>query len=62
MSNTISYERRPELGVIEMSNGLTAVVIERLSLASSILAQTDRQRELAVWFASHDQAMYGPEK
>ena len=42
-----------------MSNGLTSVVISTLVLAASALAQTDRQRELAVWFASHDQGVFG---
>lgn len=59
MANTISYDARPDLRDVGMSNGLTAVFISVLSLASSALAQIDRQRELAAWFASHDQGVFG---
>ena len=59
MGNHITYERRPDLDHVKMSNGLTSVFVSVLSLATSALAETDRQRELAVWFASHDQGAFG---
>ena len=59
MGNLITYCRRPDLAAVQMSNGLTSVFVSVLSLAASTLAQTDRQREFAVWFASHDQDVYG---
>jgi hypothetical protein len=43
-----------------MSNGLTSVFVSVLALGASELAKTDRQREFAAWFASHDQRVYGP--
>jgi len=59
MANRVSYEARPELGSVRMSNGMTSVFIAVLSLAASDLAQTDRHRELAVSLASHDQGVFG---
>ena len=59
MGNLITYKLRPDLGALKMSNGQTAAFVSILSLAASALAETDRQRELAVWFASHDQGAFG---
>jgi hypothetical protein len=59
MSNHISYTARPDLAVIQMSNGRTAVFISMLALSASYLATNDRQRLLAVWLASHDQSICG---
>lgn len=59
MGNLITYCRRPDLAPVQMSNGLTSVFVSVLLLAASTLAQTDRQREFAVWFASHDQNVFG---
>jgi hypothetical protein len=42
-----------------MNNGLTSVFVSVLTLAASELAETDRQRECAAWFASHDQSVFG---
>jgi hypothetical protein len=58
MANTVTYEARPDLQYIRMSNGLTSVFVSVLALAASELAETDRPRGFAVWFASHDQ-LYG---
>lgn len=44
---------------IKMSNGLTQMFVEMLALAGTALAQTDHQRDLVVWLASHDQAVTG---
>ncbi len=44
---------------LQMGNGLTSVFVSVLSLAASTLAETDHQRELAIWIASRDQAVYG---
>jgi hypothetical protein len=41
-----------------MSNGLTSLFVSVLTLAASELAETDRQREFAAWFASHDQGWW----
>lgn len=59
MANLITYCRRPDLAHVQMSNGSTSVFVSVLSLAASALAQTDRHRELSVWFASHDQGVFG---
>ncbi len=59
MATVVTYDKRPDLASIPMSNGLTAVFISVLSLASSELAKTDRNRVFAVWLASHDQESYG---
>jgi len=59
VANFVSYDARPDLPCIQMSNGLTSVFVSVLSLAASELAVTDRQREFATWFASHDQAVFG---
>ncbi|WP_437733293.1 hypothetical protein [Sorangium sp. So ce1335] len=59
MANVITYEAGPGLTRIQMSNGLTSVFISVLALAASALAETEGERELAAWFASHDQGMFG---
>jgi hypothetical protein len=59
MSNSISYDARPDLASIQMNNGLTAVFISVLALSASHLATNDRQRRLSVWLASHDQGVFG---
>jgi hypothetical protein len=40
-----------------MNNGLTSVFVSVLALAASELAETDRQREFAAWFADQQQAI-----
>ena len=52
MANVVMYEARPDIQYIQMSNGLTSVFVSVLALAASELAETDRQREFAAWFAS----------
>src|SRR5437763_747484 len=59
MANAVTYEARPDLQHVQMSNGLTSVFVSVLSLAASELAETDRQRQFAAWFASHDQGVFG---
>ena len=59
MANLITYCRRPDLAPVKMSNGSTSVFFSVLSLAASAIAQTDRQRQLAVCFAAHDQDVLG---
>jgi len=59
MTNLVTYEGRLDTPPIEMSNGLTSIFVSVLSLAASVLAQSDWQRELAAWFASHDQSVLG---
>lgn len=59
MANVVTYEARPDIEYIQMSNGLTSVFISVLSLAASALAETEREREFAAWFASHDQGVFG---
>lgn len=44
---------------LKMSNGLTAVFIELLAISASQLAQTEREIDLAIWLAKHDQAIFG---
>ena len=44
---------------LTMSNGETSVLIELLSVAASSLARTPWQKDLAVWFAMHDQSVFG---
>jgi hypothetical protein len=42
-----------------MQNGLTGVVISLLALSGSALANSEREKDLIVWLASHDQAIFG---
>lgn len=42
-----------------MSNELTDILIQVLSINASHLAQTDTEIDLAIWIASHDQAIQG---
>jgi hypothetical protein len=59
VANAVTYEARPDIQCIWMSNGLTSLFVSVLTLAASELAETDRQREFAAWFASHDQGWWG---
>jgi hypothetical protein len=59
LANTVTYNAHPDIQCIRMSNGLTSVFVSVLALAVSELAETDGQREFAVWFASHDQRVSG---
>lgn len=42
-----------------MSNGLTDVFLDTLTLAGTALAESDHHRDLIVWFAAHDQTVFG---
>ena len=59
MANTVSYDRRPEIEPLEMSNGLTSVFVSTLSLAASRLARTAGEQVMAAWFGSRDQGVFG---
>ncbi|MET3937518.1 hypothetical protein ABIC22_000330 [Paenibacillus sp. PvP094] len=61
MGNTISMPK-DAVSVIEsigMSNGLTSVFIEVLSISGSMLARTNREREMTIWLAQRDQSVVG---
>ncbi len=59
MSNSISYDAKPNLESVHMNNGLTSVFVSVLALAASDLARTDEQRLWAAWIASRDQGIFG---
>ncbi|CAM4472806.1 Uncharacterised protein [Paenibacillus macerans] len=61
MGNSISLPEDPAYSVedLHMSNGLTSVFIEVLALSGSILATTNREKELVIWLAQRDQACVG---
>ncbi|WP_373456231.1 hypothetical protein [Paenibacillus taichungensis] len=44
---------------IRMSNGLTSVFIEVLSISGSMFAKTNREREMTIWLAQQDQSIVG---
>lgn len=61
MGNCISLPKDPAYSVedLHMSNGLTSVFLEVLVLSGSILAATDREKEMVIWLAQRDQACVG---
>lgn len=60
MSNTIRLnEQAPISKWISMSNGLTSVFIDVLSLSGSKLAVTDDEKRLIVWLSEKDQSKVG---
>ncbi|WCT54710.1 hypothetical protein PQ456_16090 [Paenibacillus kyungheensis] len=61
MSNSISLPPALNDSVesIGMSNGLTSVFVEVLSISGSLLAQTNREKELTIWIAQRDQSVVG---
>lgn len=61
MSNSISLPQGLDDSVesIGMSNGLTSVFIEVLSISGSILANTNLEKELMIWIAQRDQSIVG---
>ena len=59
MGNRITSECVDASESLKMSNGLTSVVISLLVLSGSALAESEREKLLIVWFASHDQALSG---
>lgn len=60
MGNRITSEGVEASEAVKMSNGLTSVVLSLLALSGSALAQSEREKLLIVWFASHDQSLSGP--
>lgn len=61
MGNTISMPKnqRGIVDSISMSNGLTSVLIEVLVISGSIIAESNRERELIIWLAQRDQSVVG---
>jgi len=61
MGNTISMPdgQRHLVESISMSNGLTSVFLDLLVISGSIIAQTNRERELIIWLAQQDQSIVG---
>ncbi|ULO08498.1 hypothetical protein H1230_06740 [Paenibacillus sp. 19GGS1-52] len=61
MGNTISMpnEQRHLVESISMSNGLTSVFLDLLVISGSLIAQTNRERELIIWLAQRDQPVVG---
>ena len=59
MGNMITSERNNDPAYVKMSNGLTDAVLCMLVVSGSALATTEREKDLVVWLASHDQSIYG---
>jgi hypothetical protein len=59
MGITISYRACAGAQFVALSNSLTYLFMQALSLAASALATGDNEREFAVWFASRDQTYHG---
>lgn len=61
MGNTIALpDKISQLAdSLNMSNGLTSVFIEVLVISGSILASTNREKELIIWLAQRDQSIVG---
>lgn len=61
MANIISLhaEHKKTEEWLSMSNGGTSVFITALVLSGSRIANNQRERELIVWFAEHDQSIVG---
>lgn len=55
MGNSVSFGGDS----LQMSNGLTAVFIDVMTLAGSRLAQTVDEKRLVVWLAEKDQSVVG---
>ena len=59
MGNTFHYKARPDLEDIDMSNGLTSVLVSVLSMATSSISTENWQKRFAVCIAENDQAVSG---
>lgn len=59
MGNSISNEQVRPGDYLNMSNGLTAVVIDTLCLAGGDLAREDYEKDLMVWLGQRDWTMFG---
>ena len=61
IGNTIAMPKKvvPMIESIGMSNGLTSVFMEVLSISGSMLAKTSREKEMTIWLAQRDQSVVG---
>ncbi|AJS58989.1 hypothetical protein [Paenibacillus sp. IHBB 10380] len=61
MGNQISMPNDSDhlVEALHMSNGLTSVFIEVLAMSGSILANTNREKEIIIWLAQRDQSVVG---
>ncbi len=61
MANVISLPEsfKRQVEPICMSNGLTTVFLEVLTVSGSILAATDREKEFVIWLSQRDQSAVG---
>jgi hypothetical protein len=51
MSNSVTYDRRPDIPSVRMSHRATSEFVEFLCLTTSDLAANDHELELAVWIS-----------
>jgi hypothetical protein len=56
MANRISFYDNEGF---KMSNGATSVFISVLVISGSLIAKTEREKELIIWLAEHDQSVRG---
>ena len=59
MGNLITNDKVNPDHYIQMSNGLTSVFFDLLTLSASSLAKNNWEIETAIWFAEHDQGVIG---
>jgi hypothetical protein len=59
MGNIISYDARPDVSSLEVSNGHTSVLMDLLTLATSALASTEDEIRVSRWLAGRDQGTFG---
>lgn len=59
MGIIVNHGVRHDLPILAMSNGLTSVFVGVLAIAMSALAKSELEKYIAVWVASHDQAIFG---
>lgn len=59
MGTLLTSCRVPDSPVVQMSNGLTAVLLDVLSLAACRLASSDREKRFAYFLVQHDAARMG---
>jgi hypothetical protein len=59
MGNRITSKRNNDPVSVKMNNGLTDAVLCILAVRGSALASTEREKNMMVCFASHDQSAYG---
>ncbi len=59
MANAITSVRQAGSTVVQMSNGLTSVLLDVLAIAGSDLATTPWERAFVSWLVEHDQSRTG---